>query len=213
MHHRAKDITGLKCGSLTALSYAGSDGKKSLWNVSCECGRIVVLPASEMDKNKLRSCGCQRGRIISEQRTTHGMSYSRPFGIWKGMRDRCHRATDPAWANYGGRGIAVCEEWRHSFETFWRDMQDGYGEKLSIDRKDNDQGYSKENCRWVTAKEQGRNTRVNRVIETPWGRMCVSEAAERSGIGVTTLLYRIGVGLVSPQLFVPPDATNRFMTY
>lgn len=193
-----------------AVNYAGSDGRKSLWNVRCDCGRTIQLAATEMLKRRIKSCGCQRGPAISKQRTTHGMSRSRPFRIWKGMRDRCHRQTDPAYHNYGGRGIEVCERWRHSFETFWEDMHTAYQPHLTIERRDNNRGYSKENCYWATAKEQGRNTRKNRIIDTPWGAITVAEASERSGIGATTLLYRIGIGLQSPELFITPSSTNRF---
>lgn len=212
MHHRARDITGARSHSLTAIAYAGSDGKKSLWKVRCDCGKELIMPATEFLKGKQKSCGCQRSAEISAALSTHGMSKHPVYAVWRSMRDRCRLPTHQAWANYGGRGIKVCPEWDTSFEAFWRDMGSAYQKGLSLDRIDVDGNYTPENCRWVSMKTQGRNKRNNWVIETPWGRMTVSEAAEKSNIGVTTLLYRLNHKCPKDLLFATPDVTNRFTT-
>ena len=212
MHHRARDITGKRFHSLTAVRYVGSDGKKSLWLIRCDCGKDLVMPASEFLKGKRKSCGCQSKRLISEKNRTHGMSNHPAYWVWRSMNDRCRLPSHHAWKNYGGRGIKVCDAWQKSFENFWRDMGPTYQPGLTLDRIDVNGNYTPENCRWVPKQAQNRNRRNHRLINTPWGRITVAEAAEKSGIGVTTLLYRLDHGCPPNRLFVKPDVRNRFST-
>lgn len=213
-HHRAQDLTGRVFGFLTIKSYAGSDGKKSLWNASCACGAAITVVGAEMTKKRgpgNQSCGCQRGALIGAKRRTHGMTEHPAYWVWRSMHDRCRLPTHQAWRNYGGRGITVTMEWE-TFQAFWRDMGPTYRPGLTLERVDNSKGYSAENCRWASYKEQARNTRENRMVDTPKGRMLVVEASEVSGIGVTTLLYRLDNDCPTARLFDPPDYTNRFST-
>lgn len=210
MHHRAIDIAGQRFGYLTALRYVGSDGKKSKWLVRCDCGVEKVLVAAELRKGSVRSCGCKMGALMIEAKGTHGMSKHPAFAVWSSMLDRCHLPTHQAWRNYGERGITVCEQWRQSFESFWADMGPTYQSGLSLDRINNDGNYTPENCRWATRRIQGNNRRVNRRIETPWGLMTVAEASRHSGIGVTTILYRLDTDCPVTDLFSKPDLRNRF---
>lgn len=163
MHHRAKDITGLRVGFLTALRYHGSNGTKSLWVAVCDCGIEVVLAATELNKQKARgvqaSCGCRRCETIGKRRTRHGMSKHPAYAVWRSMMDRCRLPSHQAWANYGGRGISVCARWQESFENFWADMKTAYQPRLTLDRADNEGNYEPGNCRWVTYKVQANNRR------------------------------------------------------
>ena len=103
------------------------------------------------------------------------------------MRERCD---DKSNKNYGGRGIAVCDEWRDSFESFYRDMGDRPSPKHSIERMDVDGGYSKDNCRWATAVEQGRNRRVF----NDFGTHGISLSKEKT--------YRVDIGLEGKAIYV-----------
>jgi hypothetical protein len=120
---------------------------------------------------------------------THGMSGSKPYAVWKTMRNRCKSKLHNRYASYGGRGIKVCEEWS-SFDKFWEDMGKSYTEGLTLDRINPDGDYCKENCRWVTQKTQQRNRRNNAVVNSIYGRMTIAELAEVSGIKYQTLESR-----------------------
>ena len=201
----------MRCGYLTAISYAGSDGRKSLWIVKCDCGNVITMPASEFLKGKQKSCGCKRKKLISARNTRHGMSNTPIWNVWHSMVERCTVPTAQAWKNYGGRGIKVSEEWM-TFENFYQDMKDGYRHGLTLDRIDVNGPYCKSNCRWITMKGQARNKRNTKWINTPMGKMKAAEAADISGIGYTTLLYRVEHGWPADLLFMEPDVKNRPMT-
>lgn len=210
MHHRARDLAGLRAGYLTAICYVGSDGRNSLWKVLCDCGKEIIMPASEFVKKRKKgiaaSCGCMTRKTISERRKTHGMSKHPAFAVWHSMKERCECPTYPAYKNYGARGIKVCKRWSDSFEAFWLDMGLLYAPGLSLDRIDNNGNYEPENCRWSTAKEQGNNTRKTRfVLGKP-----LSYWVEKTGIGRTTLLYRLDHGCPLSHLFDKPDITREF---
>lgn len=207
-HHRARDLKGLRFGRLVVTEYAGSNGSKSLWVTRCDCGSTRTHAASELLKGRTKSCGCLRNAQQSERAATHRMSKHPAYAVWRSMLDRCRLPTHQAWARYGGRGISVCERW-NSFANFWADMGPSYVSGLTLDRRDNNAGYSPENCRWVTRQVNSRNRRSNRVIQTPEGPMQLCAAAEVSGIGKTTLMYRHRAGWPSERMFDIPDVTNR----
>lgn len=212
MHHRAKDITGLRVGYLTALRYHGSDGKKSLWVVRCDCGAEKLMPASEMKKQAARgivaSCGCKRRESISTRRTQHGMSKHPAYAVWRSMCDRCRLPSHHAWHNYGARGITVCERWAASFAAFWADMGPTYRPGLTLDRIDNSAGYSPENCRWATYEQQANNTRMNRMV----GDKTATQLAQELGVKRSTMYYRLAKGVPVERLGEAPDVSRRFTT-
>jgi hypothetical protein len=121
------------------------------------------------------------------------------------MKDRCNNPKDPRYVDYGGRGISVCEEWETSYEVFrnWA-YENGYSETLTLDRENNDLGYSPDNCRWVTPKEQANNTRKNRIITFDSESHTLSEWGDLVGIKPITIAYRLKAGWsVESALFTP----------
>lgn len=113
---------------------------------------------------------------------------------WSNIIQRTTNPGHPDYANYGGRGITVCSEWRGSFEAFSRDMSPGYSTGLELDRIDNDGSYDKDNCRWVTRTEQNRNRR-NSVMLTFRGRtMNASAWAKALGLNGATVRSRLRTG-------------------
>ncbi|HBN5447502.1 TPA: hypothetical protein L3F56_004202 [Klebsiella oxytoca] len=119
----------------------------------CDCGRETVTRIYYAKTGHTKSCGCLKVKSV----TKHGMYKTREYGIWSGMMDRCYQENNPRFADYGARGITVCDQW-HDFTSFYKDMgnkPDG----MSLDRINNDKGYSPDNCRWATLNEQQWNQR------------------------------------------------------
>jgi hypothetical protein len=163
------------------------------WQCVCACGAIVKARGKDMRKGHVKSCGCLRAETIAEVRKTHGQTNSPEYSSWLHMRRRCVRVDEPAYENYGGRGIAVCERWQ-SFENFLADMGPKPTPKHSIERLDNEKNYSLDNCVWATRTEQNCNTRRNVYIEIGGERLAVSAAARKFNIPVTRLRTRLRRG-------------------
>ena len=124
----------------------------------------------------------------------HGMRRTKYYYIWNNMKCRCYRPDYPNYASYGGRGIYICDRWLQGFEFFWEDMGPTYQPGLQIERRDNNDGYTPENCYWATRTEQNRNKRTNHYVNTPWGRMTIRDASRRSGIAERTIGQRAKKG-------------------
>ena len=136
----------------------------------------------------------------------HGMSKTKIYGVWLSMRERCTSTNHPSYKNYGGRGIKVCDEWMNDFITFYNfAIQNGYVENLTLDRINNDKGYSPDNCRFITRKEQNRNYRKNHNITYKGETLCLSDMADKYGINRGTVLYRIRHGKTLDEIFCKTD--------
>ena len=122
-------------------------------------------------------------------------SQTRLYSIWKGIKRRCCNPNYHHYQNYGGRGITICQEWRNDFQAFydWA-MANGYEDNLTIERMDNEQGYSPSNCSWVDMVEQNNNTRHNHYVEYNGGVYTIAELSRIAGIKQNTLLYRLRRG-------------------
>lgn len=147
------DHTGRRFGLLVANRYLG--GQK--WLCACDCGVTAQVSAGHLVSGNTASCGCRKRAVLGESTTRHGMAGTRVYRIWKAMSTRCNNPNSLRYKDYGGRGIKVCDRWR-DFSKFYEDMGEpppGH----SIDRINNDLGYSKENCRWASTAQQNSNRR------------------------------------------------------
>ena len=189
-----EDLTNRRFGMLTVVSRAENRGHSIMWNCQCDCGSTSVASSSNLRNGTTRSCGCQRIK--------HGKKGTRLYNIWGGMKARCYRKSHIWYKRYGGRGITICDEWVHDFQAFydWA-MANGYRDGLTIDRIDNDRGYSPDNCRWATEKQQKNNrTSFNVVVEIHGKAQTLAQWAEETGILYTTLYRRYTAGLRGENL-------------
>ena len=157
---KRKELIGMHFGKLTVIEYVGTQpgSRRALWRCRCDCGGEKIATTYLLTYGKSTNCGCTR----REQglHYIHGGTHTRLYRIWKGMKNRCYNPKQAGCDRYGGRGIAICDEWLHNFEAFrtWA-TSNGYQDDLTIDRIDNDEGYTPDNCRWVTYQDQIHNRR------------------------------------------------------
>lgn len=189
------DLTGKRHERLEVIRKA--DHGITRWICQCDCGNTIELTACQFFKNK--SCGCmeqENKKKLGSFTVKHGMTDTRLYYCWGGMKDRCSNPHYKYYDRYGGRGITICDEWKNSFEAF-RDWayENGYNPELSgkdqsIDRIDLDGNYCPENCRWTNQTEQVRNRR-NAVSLTYMGQtMNPYEFARITGITDKVYIYR-----------------------
>jgi hypothetical protein len=209
---RALDLTGKSFGRLIVLSANGSLSGRRRWLCRCECGTEKLYSASYL-ANDARSCGCWHREETVARLTTHGMTGTPLFSVWKGMLSRCRNPNGKPFKNYGGRGIVVCERWQ-TFENFYDDMASTYQDGMTIEREDNDGPYSSDNCIWATRTAQSRNRRSCYYVESPWGRITLSEAAAHVGISFCAMKMRYVRKWPPERMFVknPSDGTSHANT-
>jgi AraC-like DNA-binding protein len=145
--------------------------------------------------------GGKRG--CSPANKTHGMSGTPIYVCWNSMIGRCTRPNHKDYKDYGARGITICDRWL-VFENFYLDMAPIHAPGMTIDRRDNNLGYSPDNCRWVSNKVQQRNKRNNRLFTYKGETLCIGEWAERFGMSRTVLHDRLKAGMSIEQALETP---------
>ncbi|AUR89841.1 hypothetical protein NVP1133O_40 [Vibrio phage 1.133.O._10N.222.51.E4] len=182
-----KDMIGKEFGRLTVILELADRNKNGhiLYECSCSCGASKVILGSSLRAGTTTSCGCYN----AERHRKHGMEGTGTYKAWQSMKQRCRNVNHARYYDWGGRGIDYCDDWE-SFDSFFSDMgarPDG----MTIDRIDNDKGYSKENCRWVTPKQQCNNRRSSIRVMHNGIVMSISEYANSVGLSESGARKRV----------------------
>ena len=184
------DISGMKFGRLTVLSYCG----EKCWLVRCDCGTEKKMQGQAVRSGVVVSCGCFNKENAARLKKTHGQSKHPLFKTWEGMISRCKNERDKDWNDYGGRGIKVCDSWALSPATFFEDMGER-PHRASLERVDLNGNYEPKNCVWATPMQQGANKRNNNraLIDGVW--IHLAEAVRKYGLSESTIRNRMNKGM------------------
>jgi hypothetical protein len=187
------EIVNARYGRLTVISRMPGQNP-SKWLCRCDCGNEAIVAIANLRPGKTRSCGCfrsestaTRNALVNPWKQLNEPEYS----AWCSMRARCNETHGDI--RYLSRGIGVCERWG-SFKNFIDDMGKKPSAKHSIDRIDNDKGYSPDNCRWATNLEQSRNRRSNVPIAAFGETLLLSDWSARHGIAMSVITGRLRRG-------------------
>ena len=199
------DLTDQKFGRLTVVERVGSTNHGAAkWRCVCECGKETVVIGEELRKGDVISCGCYAREIarktatenIAGKNKTHGLAGTPVYKEWVEMKRRCQNSNDTSFANYGERGITVCDRWRDSFDAFYKDVstlpnfgKDGY----TLNRIDNNGDYEPNNVEWADDIAQANNRRSNRCYYYAGERYTIAQLARAYNIPYRKLYKRLTI--------------------
>lgn len=193
---------GQQFGRLTVLRQVASAGRRRRFLCRCVCGTETTVGVDHLVSGDSTSCGCYNRERVRECYVPHpkhghavGNRQTPEYRVWAGMKARCLNPNKPAFKDYGGRGIRICDRWRDSFEAFYADMGPRPSLQHELDRyPDNDGHYEPGNVRWATRAQQMLNTRQNRFLTYAGRTQTVVEWAREIGIPASRLRDRLRLG-------------------
>lgn len=209
MSRKRKDLSGNVYDKLTVLSYSHSNKyNQSMWLCKCDCGNTTVARSHSLTSGRLHSCGCYN----VESHTKHNASETKEYYTWNRLKDRCLNTNNKDYVNYGGRGITIDQSWIDSFECFLQDVGKAPSEYYSLDRINNNKGYTKDNVRWATSTIQNNNKRNTKVITYMNKTKTLSEWAKELNVPRHRLyqrIYKYGWS-ISEAFSLPADLGNKY---
>lgn len=182
---------GDRFGRLVVVSNADAINGKRRFSCRCDCGNQAIIRMDGLIQGGSKSCGCLRSEVTIARHLTHGQRRTRLYRLWRNIKSRCLNPNFTDYPNWGGRGITICDEWMR-FEPFYKwATSHGYRDNLTIERRNNNMGYSPDNCCWATAIQQARNKRNNRVLTYRGESKTLSAWSELVGIKAQVIGMRI----------------------
>jgi hypothetical protein len=177
---------------LTVIEESGHINCRRAFLCRCDCGTVKRITVKNLRNGDALSCGCINRERFRSARKIHGMTGTPTYVAWVGMKDRCYDSSYPLFHRYGGRGITVCDRWRHSFKNFLEDMGERPGKGYSLDRYPNNDGnYEPGNVRWATSTDQNNNRGNNIKYVFMGTSMTVAELSRITGVPYTTLRRKL----------------------
>jgi hypothetical protein len=206
-------IIGKTYGQLTVEGPADPPIKNqsTYWVCLCDCGNRRTVMGTKLTTGRVTSCKPCGKKRISAARFKHGLAHKTPlFQRWARIQTRCYNKNDPAYHNYGARGIEMCSEWRNNFMSFYTwAISNGWDSELSIERIDNNKGYFPENCKFATVKEQVRNRRVTKTAILNGQRKPLAEWCELLNLPYSTINVRLHKGWSDEEALTIPIGGKR----
>ena len=186
------NLAGKKFGKLLVVKEIKDGTKMSKWLCHCDCGtKDFIARGTRLNQGITDNCGCDTINKVTKSQTKHGMRYTPFYHVWVSMKQRCNNPNTANSKYYNERGIVICDEWL-IFQNFFDDMYESYKEGYFFDRINNDLGYYKENCRWVTTLESNRNKRSTltkeKVLEIRNSNKTKTQLAKEYGVNYTTIV-------------------------
>lgn len=221
-----EDITNHEFTNWTAESLNVEESERlhqTMWNCRCKCGNTGIVSISALKNGKSKSCGCyvsEAAKARAEQRELEKPYHRELRDVWISMIDRCKEKRSNV-NNYYNNGITVCPEWSNEetgFDKFYEDMVSTYTPGLTLDRKNTYEGYCKENCRWISLREQQHNKSTTRYVEyygmfVPLAEIC-DKFYNPNNIDAHRLYARLNAGFsVDEALQIPVGIKSRELFY
>lgn len=194
---RIKNRIGEQYGRWEIIAFCSYKNHHIRWLCRCKCGNEKPVLWDSLQRGLSTSCGCRLAEVTRERSTRHGHAprgkITQEYRAWQNMLNRCLSPTNTQYADYGGRGIVVCERWQE-FTNFALDMGKKPGRTFTLERTNNEGNYEPGNCKWATRKEQARNNRRNIRVTIDGISLVLKDHAERLGIKYGTVMSRLRYG-------------------
>lgn len=220
MSRKFHDLIGQRFNRLIVLENIGkAKNGQSMWLCQCDCGNITKVMYGNLIKESVKSCGCLRKESLNKRATKHNKSSTRLYTTFCKMKARCYNENNPAYKNYGGRGIKICDKWldkENGFMNFYNwAIENGYNnsktkKEQSLDRIDVNGNYEPKNCRWATAKTQANNKRTNCIVNYFGEKYTLKQLSEFINVKATTLEWRLKHNWKENELNLPVDLANKY---
>ncbi len=206
-----RDKTGMRFWRLVVLRRGPNACRRlTAWICRCDCGGEATVTSSKLISGHTKSCGCLAREMATVLNASHGYTKGRTKArplppedqAWCAAKRRCFTTSDQNFKHYGGRGIRMCDEWRHDYGRFFADMGPRPSPRHSLDRIDVNGDYKAANCRWATPREQAQNTTTNVRIHVAGELVVLKEAARRAGVSYLALYKAVVIRHEDPELVI-----------